>query len=149
MNHSLLTPMQTVRNILETNVTANFLFSRESVKIMKKKKWGRIINFATFAVPFKLEGEAVYAASKAAVISMTEILSREYAEYGITVNAVAPPAVQTDLIKGVNQEKLNRLLKRQSISRYGTPEEVCNVIDFLIRPESEMVNGQVIYMGGV
>ena len=91
----------------------------------------------------------MYAASKAAVISMTEILSREYAEYGITVNAVAPPAVQTDLIKGVNQEKLNRLLKRQSISRYGTPEEVCNVIDFLIRPESEMVNGQVIYMGGV
>lgn len=149
MNHSLLTPMQTVRNILDTNVAANFLFSRESVKIMKKKKWGRIINFATFAVPFKLEGEAVYAASKAAVISLTEILSREFADYGITVNAVAPPAVKTDLIKGVKQEKLDKLLQRQSISRYGTPEEVCNVIDFLIRPESEMVNGQVIYMGGV
>jgi len=149
MNHSLLTPIQTVRNILDTNVTANFLFSRESAKIMKKYNWGRIINFATFAVPFKLEGEAIYAASKAAVISLTEILSREYAEYGITVNAVAPPAVKTDLIKGVNKEKLEKLLKRQSISRYGSPEEICNIIDFLIKPESEMINGQVIYMGGV
>lgn len=149
MNHSLLTPIKTVKKILDTNVLANFLFSRESVKIMKKNKWGRIINFATFAVPFKLEGEAIYAASKAAVISLTEILSREFIEYGITVNAVAPPAVKTDLIKGVKQEKLDKLLKRQSVSRYGTPEEICNVIDFLIKPESEMINGQTIYMGGI
>jgi 3-oxoacyl-[acyl-carrier protein] reductase len=149
MNHSLLTPIKTVKKILDTNVVANFLFSRESVKIMRKNKWGRIINFATFAVPFKLEGEAIYAASKAAVISLTEILSREFIEYGITVNAVAPPAVKTDLIKGVKQEKLDKLLKRQSISRYGTPEEICNVIDFLIKPESEMINGQTIFMGGV
>ena len=116
---------------------------------MKTNKFGRIINFATFAVPFKLEGEAIYAASKAGVITLTEILSREYAEFGITVNSVAPPAVKTDLIRGVAKEKMQILLKRQAIRRYGNPQEVCNVIDFFIKPESEMVTGQNIYLGGV
>ena len=149
MNHSLLTPISTARKILETNMIGTFLFSRESAKLMKKNKFGRIINFATFAVIFKLEGEAIYAASKAGVIALTEILSREYADFGITVNAVAPPAVKTDLIRGVPIEKMQSLLNRQAIHRYGTPLEVCNVIDFFIKHESEMITGQTIYMGGV
>ena len=149
MNHSLLTPISTVRKILDTNVVGNFLFSRESAKIMKIHNFGRIVNFVTFAIPFKLEGEAIYAASKAAVITLTEILNKEYMPFNITVNAVSPPAVQTDLVRGVTDDKMERLLKKQTIHRYGTPEEVCSVIDFFIQPGNEMINGQVIYMGGV
>ena len=149
MNHSLLTPIETVRRILDTNVVGTFLFSREAAKLMRNNLRGRIINFVTFAIPFKLEGEAIYAASKAAVATLTEILSREYADFGITVNAVAPPAIQTDLIRGVPKEKMDALLSRQAIHRFGEPEEVCNVIDFFIRPESDMVTGQIIYLGGV
>jgi 3-oxoacyl-[acyl-carrier protein] reductase len=149
MNHSILTPLSTARNILEVNVLGNFLFSREGAKIMKKQKWGRIINFVTFAIPFKLEGEAIYAASKAAVVTLTEILSREYAEFGITVNAIAPPAVKTDLIKGVPDDTLNKLLSRQAIHRYGTPDEIYDLIKYLVKPESDMITGQTIYMGGV
>jgi len=149
MNHSLLTSVSTVKKILDTNVIGNFLFSRESAKIMKMNNFGRIVNFVTFAIPFKLEGEAIYAASKAAVVTLTEILSREYAPFNITVNAVAPPAVQTDLIRGVAVDKLNKLLSRQSIHRYGTPEEICSVIDFFLQPNNEMITGQTIYMGGL
>jgi 3-oxoacyl-[acyl-carrier protein] reductase len=149
MNHSLLIPISTVHKILDTNVVGNLLLSRESAKIMKKNKFGRIVNLTSFAVPFKLEGEAIYAASKAAIISLTETLSKEYADYGITVNAVAPPAVQTDLIKAVPKEKMDALLKRQTIHRYGTPEEVCDVIDFFIDKNNNMITGQVVYMGGV
>jgi len=149
MNHSLLMPISTVRKILETNVVGNFIFSREAAKIMKINNFGRIVNFVTFAIPFKLEGEAIYAASKAAVITLTEILNREYIPFNITVNAVSPPAVQTDLVRGVTDDKMDKLLKRQSIHRYGTPKEVCSVVDFFIQPENEMINGQVIYMGGV
>lgn len=149
MNHSFLTPISTVHRILDTNLVANFLLSRESAKIMKKNRFGRIVNLVSFAVPFKLEGESVYAASKAAVISLTETLSREYADFGITVNAVSPPAIPTDLIKGVPKEKMNALLKRQAIHRYGKPEEVCDVIDFFIDKKNNMVTGQVVYMGGV
>ncbi len=149
MNHSLLTPISTARSILETNVVGTFLFSREAAKIMKLNKFGRIVNFSSFAVPFRLEGEAIYAASKAAVVSLTEILSREYSPFNINVNAVAPPAIQTDLVKGVPSDKMSKLIDKQSIKRFGNSSEVCRVIDFLIDPSNEMINGQTIYMGGL
>ncbi len=149
MNHSFLTPLSVVEKIFRTNVFGSFLFMREVGKIMSKKKFGRMINLTTFAVPFKLEGEAAYAASKAAVTVMAESLAREYADYGITINTVAPPAVQTDLIKNVPTEKLDKLLQRQAIHRYGHAKDVCNTIDFFLRDESDLVTGQTVYLGGV
>jgi len=149
MNHFLLTPLDTVRNILDTNVTGTFLFCREAAKLMKKREYGRIVNFSTVATPLKLEGEAIYAASKAAIISLTEILARELAEFGITVNTVGPTPVKTDLIKAVPHEKIERLLARQAIPRFGTFEDISNVIDFFIQKESGFITGQNIYLGGV
>lgn len=149
MNHSFLTPLHVAQKIMNTNVLGSFLFCREVGKVMSRNKFGRIVNFTTFAVPFKLAGEAIYAASKAAVISLTETLGREYAQYGITVNAVAPPAVQTDLVKNVPKEKMENLLQRQAINRYGTYLDVANVIDFFLRDESSMITSKTIYIGGV
>ena len=149
MNHSLLTPMDTVRDVFQTNTMGTFLFCREAVKLMRQKHFGRIVNFSTVAVPLKLDGEAAYAASKAAIVSLTQILAKEYAEFGVTVNAVGPVPIQTDLIRGVPAEKIERLLARQAIQRYGTYEDVENVIDFFLRPESDFITGQVIYLGGV
>jgi len=147
MNHSFLIPVNIMKCIFETNVIGTFICSRESAKIMSERKYGRIINFTSFAVPFKLEGEAVYASSKAAVVTMTEILSKEYAPFGVTVNAVSPPAMKTDLIKNVPENIMNNLLKRQTIHRYGNIEEVAGVIDFLLK--SSIITGEVIYMGGI
>ena len=116
---------------------------------MQRHHYGRIVNFSTVATPLKLEGEAVYAASKAAIVSLTEIMAREFAEWGITVNAVGPTPVPTDLIRSVPQEKMDRLLAQQAIRRYGTFEDIANVIDFYLRAESDFVTGQNIYLGGV
>jgi 3-oxoacyl-[acyl-carrier protein] reductase len=149
MNHSFFIPSTMAEKIFATNVIGTFLMSREAAKVMSKRKYGRIINFASFAVPFKLEGEAIYAASKAAVITLTEILAREYAPYNITVNAISPPAMRTDLTKGVPEEKMQKLLQRQAIHRYGYANDITNTIDFLINPMSEMITGQTIYMGGL
>jgi 3-oxoacyl-[acyl-carrier protein] reductase len=149
MNHSLLTPARTVSQIMDTNVLGTFLMSREAAKLMRTRGHGRIVNFSTVATPLKLEGEAIYAASKAAIVSLTEILARELADFGITVNAVGPTPVKTDLIRSVPKDKIDRLLSRQAISRFGTFEDIVNVIDFYIRPESDFVTGQNIYLGGV
>ena len=149
MNHVLLTPLRTIRQILDTNVAGTFLFCREAAKLMQRRRQGRIVNFATVATPLKLEGEAAYASSKAAVVSLTEILARELAEFGITVNAVGPTPVQTDLIRSVPREKIERLLARQAIHRMGEFRDIVNVIDFYIRSESDFVTGQVVYLGGV
>ncbi|MCA1591087.1 MAG: SDR family oxidoreductase [Acidobacteria bacterium] len=149
MNHLLLTPLKVARNILETNFIGTFLLCREAARLMKRHRFGRIVNFATVATPLKLEGEAVYAASKAAVISFTQIAARELADFGITVNAVGPTPIQTALIKSVPPEKIARLVERQAIRRMGEFRDVANVVDFFIRPESDFVTGQVIFLGGV
>lgn len=149
MNHAMLTPGSTMTRVFETNVFGTFLFCREAAKLMGRRKYGRIVNFATVATPLKLEGEAVYAASKAAVVSLTEVLAREFAPFGITVNAVGPTPVPTDLVGSVSQDKMTALIARQAIPRYGTMEDVLNVCDFFLRPESEFVTGQTLYLGGV
>jgi 3-oxoacyl-[acyl-carrier protein] reductase len=150
MNHVLLTPLSTLRAIFETNVFGTFLFCREAARLMQAGgRGGRIVNFATVATPLKLEGEAAYAASKAAVVSLTEVLARELAPFKITVNAVGPTPIDTDLIRSVPREKMDALVRRQAIPRMGTMADVANAIDFFLRAESDFVTGQVLYLGGV
>jgi 3-oxoacyl-[acyl-carrier protein] reductase len=149
MNHVILTPLSTVHRVLNTNVVGTFLFTREASKLMMKRKWGRIVNFATVATAMKLQGEAIYASSKAAICSLTEIMARELGDLGITVNAVGPTPTKTDLIKSVPKEKIDRLLEQQAVHRFGEFADITNVIDFFIRPESDFITGQVIYLGGI
>ena len=149
MNHSVLTPMEVVDNVLNTNTKGTFLFSREAFKLMRRNHYGRIVNFSTVAVPLKLDGEAIYAASKAAIVTLTQVMAKEFASEGVTINAVGPTPVQTDLIKNVPADKIQRLLDRQSIHRFGEFADVANVIDFYLRKESDFITGQVIYLGGI
>ena len=149
MNHLLLTPTSTVHSILNTNVLGTFLFCREGAKLMRRSRTGRIVNFATVASPLRLEGEAIYAASKAAVVSLTQILAHELGAMGITVNAIGPTPIKTDLTRAVPTPKLDALIARQAIKRWGEFQDVSNVIDFFLRPESSFITGQVIYLGGV
>jgi 3-oxoacyl-[acyl-carrier protein] reductase len=149
MNHILLTPGATAERIFATNVQGVFLLCREAAKVMQRRRFGRIVNLGTVAVPLHLEGEALYAASKSAVITFTQILAREVASYGITANVVAPAPIETDLIRHVPKEKIDAIIERLAIKRLGRCEDVANVIDFFIRPESDYITGQVITLGGV
>ena len=149
MNPIALTPASTVRGILDTNVTGTFVVLREGAKSMMRAKTGRIVNLSTVAVPLSLEGECAYAASKAAVESITRVAAREFGPYGVTVNAVGPTPVDTDLIRAVPKDKIAALISRQAIPRMGTPADVINLVEFFLRPESSFVTGQIVYLGGV
>lgn len=149
MNHFLTTSFSTVQNIFNTNFLGTFIFSREVSKVMMKQKNGRIINYTTVASALRLEGEAIYAASKGAIENFTQTISKEVAPYNITVNAIGPTPVETDLIKAVPKDKISDLLDKQAIKRFGTFEDIKNVIDFFIDDKSDFITGQVIYLGGV
>lgn len=149
MNHVLLTPAATAERIFATNFQGVFLLCREVAKAMQRRRYGRIVNVSTVAVPLHLEGEAIYAASKSAVVTFTQILAREVASYGITANVVAPTPIETDLIRSVPKEKIDAIVERLAVKRLGRFEDVANVIDFFVRPESDYVTGQVITLGGV
>ncbi|QNM91533.1 SDR family NAD(P)-dependent oxidoreductase [Aliarcobacter cryaerophilus] len=149
MNHFLTTSYQSVQNIFATNFFGTFLFSREVSKVMMKQKFGRIVNYTTVASPLRLDGEAIYAASKAAIENFTQTISKEVSSYGITVNAVGPTPVETDLIKAVPKNKIEELLEKQAIKRFGNLEDIKNVIDFFIDKKSDFITGQIIYLGGI
>jgi 3-oxoacyl-[acyl-carrier protein] reductase len=149
LNHSLLTPVSTVKKLFDTNFLGTFIVSRQAVKLMQKNKFGRIINFSTVAVPLNLEGEAIYASSKSAVEEFTKIFSKEVSSMGVTVNLIGPTPIQTDLIKAVPKIKIDELLIQQAIKRLGEFEDVINVIDFYIKKESNFITGQTLYLGGV
>ena len=149
MNHALLTPVSAMESIMRTNYIGTFLCSREAARLMRKNGGGRIANLSTVAVPLALEGEAAYAASKGAVETLTRVLAREFAQFQITVNAIGPTPVPTDLTGAVPQDKISNIVCRQAIKRMGTAADVINVIDFFLSLESSFVTGQVLYLGGV
>lgn len=149
LNHLLTTPEEASRRMIETNFLGALYGLQEAARLMRKRSHARIVNLVTVAAPLALEGEAVYAASKAALETLTRIAAKELGPLGITVNALGPTPVDTDLIAGVPKAKLDELVSRQAIRRIGTFEDVANAIDFFIRPESDFVTGQVIYLGGV
>jgi len=150
MNHILSTPANSIKNLMNTNFTGTVLFCREVGKLMMRKKIsGRIVNFSTVASPLNLEGEAIYASSKAAVQKFTQVAAKEFAPFNITVNCIGPTPIQTDLIKAVPKDKIDLLLNSQALKRLGMKEDVLNVIDFFLSEKSEFITGQTIYLGGV
>ena len=149
MNHTMLTPVEAVEKIMATNFRGTFLVCREAAKLMTRRRHGRIVNVSTVAVPLRLAGEAIYAASKSAVVTFTQVLARELAEFGITCNAVGPSPVETDLIKSVPAKKIEDVVSSLAIKRLGRFEEIVNVVDFFVQPESDYITGQVIYLGGI
>jgi 3-oxoacyl-[acyl-carrier protein] reductase len=149
MNHVLLTPASTLESALRTNVVGTFLVSREAAKFMQKRRSGRIVNFSSAVVPLRLAGEAAYIASKAAVEALSQTMARELAEVGVTVNVIAPGPTDTDMIRGVPKEKLEKTLSWFSLKRLTSREDITNALDFFLAPESSAITGQILYLNGV
>jgi 3-oxoacyl-[acyl-carrier protein] reductase len=149
MNHVLLTPAKTANRMMEVNVTGTMLFCRDAAKVMMRRKYGRIVNFTTIVAPIALAGEAIYAASKAAVVTFTRILAFELGQWGVTCNSFGATPIMTDMIKGVPKDKVDAVVNNLAIKRLGTHADCANVCDFFVSPSSDNITGQVIYLGGV
>jgi len=129
------------------NLKGSFNAMREAAK--RLRDGGRIINFSTSVVGIKLETYGVYAATKAAIETMTAILSKEMRGRNITVNAVAPGPVGTELfLNGKSQELIDRMVKMNPLQRLGTPQDIAAAVSFLAGPDGGWINGQVLRANG-
>ena len=149
LNQFLTTPTSKVEEILKINYLANFELSRELGKLMTVRNMGRIVNIGSQTLALKTPLEAAYASSKAAVQTLTQIMAKEMAPFGVTVNMVSPAVMETDLIKGISQERIDYMLAQQPIPKPIPFEDVFHTVNFLIGEGSGLITGQNIYLGGV
>ncbi|HHW41453.1 MAG TPA: 3-oxoacyl-[acyl-carrier-protein] reductase [Syntrophomonadaceae bacterium] len=135
-------------SVLNTNLTGVFYCSRAALKPMLKNRWGRIINIASVVGITGNAGQANYAAAKAGVIGFTKSLAREVASRGITVNAIAPGYIETEMTGKVSDRAKEQFLKSIPLGRPGRPEDVAGVVVFLASHSADYITGQTIHVDG-
>ncbi len=134
--------------VLSVNLKSVFLCTKEAIKIMAKKRYGRIVNIASVVAFTGNPGQANYSASKAGIVGLTKTTAKEYASRNITVNAVAPGFIMTAMTEKLPENIKEEMLKTIPLSRFGTPEDVANAVLFLALPQSGYITGQVIHVNG-
>ena len=133
------------QKVLDTTLNGFFYTTRRLLKRMMTKRDGRIINISSLSGLKGLPGQVNYSASKSALIGATKALAQEVAPRKITVNAVAPGFVESDMTKDLNESELKRLVP---VGRFGKPEEVAALVAFLAGEEAAYITGQVIGING-
>ncbi len=135
-------------DVLRTNLKGTYLCTRAALRSMVRARWGRIVNVSSVVGLVGNAGQANYAASKAGIIGFTKSVAREVAQRGITVNAVAPGYVETELTGSLPEKVKEQIREQVPAGRFGEPEEVAEVIAFLVGEEAGYVTGQTIAVDG-
>ena len=148
MNHSLLMPVATVDRILETNVTGVFLVSRQAARLMKRNNYGRIVNIGSVAAQLRIEGEAMYAASKTAMLTFTRSsLARLHRSASPAMSSPRPRSRPTS--SGRSRRTRSTVSSTRSPSSDSERSTTsANAVDFFASPKSDYITGQVLYLGG-
>lgn len=131
-----------------TNVNGPIYCAKACIRPMMKKRWGRVINLSSVVAESGNPGQAVYSSSKAALLGLTRTLAREYASRGITVNAVAPGFIETDMTADLSDAGKQGIIDQTPLGRIGRPEEVAAAVVFLASEEASYITGQVVRVNG-
>jgi len=134
--------------VLDTNLTGPFLMAQQVLPGMLRERWGRIINISSVVAELGNAGQANYVASKAGLIGLTRALAREVASRGITVNAVAPGFIDTDMTASLPQEWKEKLLSTIPLARLGHPDDVAAAVSFLASEQAGYITGHVLDVNG-
>lgn len=147
--YAMIMPAGAAQSMVNVNLMAPFLISREAAKFMRKSKWGRIINISSMAVCLEPEGDSMYAACKAAVTTLSNVMAKEFASMNVTCNTLGITAIETEMLRQLPQDKIRAVVARLPIPRFATADDILNVIDFFASERSAYVTAQTVYLGGV
>jgi len=136
------------QRVLNTNLSSAFYLARGALRGMLRTGFGRVVNVSSVVALRGNPGQANYVAAKAGLIGLTKALAREYAAKGVTVNAVAPGFIESDMTAALTPELRDAYLKEIPAGRFGTPQDVANAVAFLASDEAAYVNGQTLVVDG-
>jgi 3-oxoacyl-[acyl-carrier protein] reductase len=136
------------RAVIDVDLTAAFLLCRAALRPMLKQRWGRIVNVSSISGVMGNAGQANYSAAKAGLIGLTKALAREVGSRDITVNAVAPGFIETDMTETLDTQLRVRVVEQIPMGRMGTADEVAAAIAFLASPQAAYVTGHVLHVDG-
>jgi len=134
--------------VLKVNLTGTFNCSKAAAKYMMKQRKGKIVNIASIVGAMGNAGQANYSASKAGIIGLTKTSARELASRNITVNAVAPGFIDTEMTRSLNENIKQQLKEQIPMGKLGMPEDIANCIKFLVSDDASYITGQVIHVNG-
>jgi 3-oxoacyl-[acyl-carrier protein] reductase len=135
-------------DVISVNLTGTFNCSKAVIEGMLERQYGRIVNISSVIGRMGNRGQANYAASKAGIIGLTQTLAKEFADKGVTVNAIAPGFIGTDMLKSVPANIMEKILAQIPMGRLGRPEEIASAVAYLVSPEAGYITGQVIDVNG-
>tara|TARA_B100001123_G_C15004465_1_gene904907 strand:+ start:184 stop:861 length:678 start_codon:yes stop_codon:yes gene_type:complete len=148
LNLAVTTPSHVTQKIIQTNLLGTIYCCQLFAPLMIRNKRGSIINFSTVAVMLGLKAESIYVASKAGVEGFSRSFAREMADFNIRINCIAPGPINTDLIKGVTEAQINRIVAQQVIPKQFKRSDVCDLVEMLLDEKSRSLSGQVLNVGG-
>jgi 3-oxoacyl-[acyl-carrier protein] reductase len=134
--------------VQRVNLEGAFLCSQQALPGMMRNRWGRIVNISSVVGQAGSVGQANYAASKAGLIGLTKALAQEMGSRGITVNAIAPGYIDTDMTKSLPEELKQKMLATVPLGRMGTPEDIANAVKFLVSDDASYITGHVLAVNG-
>ena len=149
MNLAVTTDESTVQKLVQTNLIGTIYCCQLFAPIMLRQKQGSFINFSTIAVALALKGESIYAASKAGVEAFSRSFAKEMADFNVRVNCIAPGPIRTDLLKGITDEQIEKIISQQVIQKQFQKSDICDLVELLIDKKSTSLGGQILNVGGV
>lgn len=147
--YAMILPPSAAQAMLNVNLLGPFMVSREAAKMMRRMKWGRIINIGSMAASLEPIGDSVYAATKAGVATLANVLAKELGPLGVTCNTLAISAIESDMLAQLPREKVEAIVEKLPIPRFAAADDILNVIDFLVSDRSSYITAQTIWLGGV
>ncbi len=147
--YAMIMPPAAAQAMVNVNLLGAFMVSREAAKMMRKTKWGRIINIGSMAASLEPVGDSVYAACKAGLSTLANVMAKEFASMNVTCNTACINAIESDMLAQLPRDKIEAIIAGLPVPRMSKEADILNVIDFFASERSSQITAQTVFLGGV